>query len=164
MIGLGSNLGDRVRLLTDAVRALQGIVAVDRVSSLWDTEPVGMRDQPRFLNAVLLGRTERPPRALLATLVDIEERLGRERRVPNGPRTIDLDLVAYEGMTLDEPGLAVPHPRASKRRFVLAPLCEIATDLRLTAGGPTAAELLAELPARESVQPYPHPEWPPPTP
>ena len=162
LIGLGSNLGDRVRWLGDAVRALRGVVTIERLSSLWETEPVGIRDQPHFLNAVLLGRTERPPRALLATLVDIEERLGRVRRERDGPRTIDLDLLAYDAMVLAEPGLAIPHPRAVERRFVLAPLVEIAPDLRLAAGGPTAAELLAGLPLGDSAERYPHAEWPPP--
>jgi 2-amino-4-hydroxy-6-hydroxymethyldihydropteridine diphosphokinase len=161
LIGLGSNVGDRVHALSAAVRALHGVVTIDRLSSLWKTEPVGMRDQPDFLNAVLLGRTERAPRALLATLVDIEERSGRERRVPNGPRTLDLDLIAYGGATLEEPGLSIPHPRASRRRFVLAPLAEIAPDMRLVAGGSKASELLAALPDGEAVERYPHREWPP---
>lgn len=162
LVGLGSNLGDRVGLLQEAVRALDRVVTRDRLSSLWETEPVGMRDQPHFLNAVLLGHTDRPARALLATLVDIEQRLGRVRRVLNGPRVIDLDLLAYDGLALDEPGLVLPHPRMAQRRFVLAPLAEIAPGLRPRTGGATATELLAALPPGEAVAPYPHEDWPPP--
>jgi 2-amino-4-hydroxy-6-hydroxymethyldihydropteridine diphosphokinase len=161
VVGLGSNLGDRVGQLTSAVRSLASVVTRVRLSSLWETEPVGLRDQPYFLNAVLIGHTDRPPRALLATFVDLEQRLGRGRRTPNGPRTIDLDLIAYDGMTLDEPGLVIPHPRADKRRFVLAPLAEIAPGLRLRTGGATVGEVLRLLPAEEGVAPYPHEDWPP---
>jgi 2-amino-4-hydroxy-6-hydroxymethyldihydropteridine diphosphokinase len=161
VVGLGANLGDRVGQISTAVRWLTGLVSGARLSSLWETEPVGMRDQPHFLNAVLIGHTDRPPRALLASLVDIEERLGRLRRVPNGPRTIDLDLIAYDGMVVDEPGLEVPHPRADRRRFVLAPLAEIAPSFRLRADGPTVAALLGALPEGEAVERFPQEDWPP---
>lgn len=155
-------MGDRVGHLRRALYALQAVLMIERVSSLWETEPVGRRDQPDFLNAVLRGRTDRPARSLLATLIDIEERMGRRRRVPNGPRTIDLDLLAYDGQRIDEPGLVVPHPRMEGRRFVLAPLAEVSPHLRLRPGGPTANELLAALPEAEAVAAYAHPEWPPP--
>lgn len=162
LIALGSNVGNRVVHLRNAVAALAGVVTVEALSSLWETEPVGLRAQPMFLNAALRGRTARPARVLLATLMDIEERLGRHRRVPNGPREIDLDLIAYDALILDEPGLTLPHPRAEGRRFVLVPLAEIAADVRLRAEGRTAAELLASLPPSETVVPYAHAEWPPP--
>jgi 2-amino-4-hydroxy-6-hydroxymethyldihydropteridine diphosphokinase len=161
-IGLGSNVGDRAEHLRRALHALRGVVEIERVSSLWETEPVGVREQPDFLNAVVCGRTERPARALLATLVDIEGRLGRVRREPNGPRTIDLDLLAYGGECIDEPGLVLPHPRMSVRRFVLAPLAEISPDLRMRPGGPSAAELLSALPPAEAAERYPCAGWPPP--
>jgi 2-amino-4-hydroxy-6-hydroxymethyldihydropteridine diphosphokinase len=161
-LGLGSNVGDRVGHLRRALLALRVAVAIEKVSSLWETEPVGMRDQPNFLNAALRARTDQSPRALLAALIAIEQRLGRRRRAPDGPRTIDLDLLAYDGRSIDEPGLVVPHPRMEGRRFVLAPLAEIAPALRLRAGAPTVAELLASLAQAEAVEPYPDPEWPPP--
>ncbi|MBM4184909.1 MAG: 2-amino-4-hydroxy-6-hydroxymethyldihydropteridine diphosphokinase [Gemmatimonadetes bacterium] len=161
-VGLGSNLGDRVALLRSAVQAIGEVMAIERVSSLWETEPVGLRDQPAFLNAVLRGRTELPARELLAALIDIEERLGRRRGAPNAPRTIDLDLLAYDGLRVSESGLEIPHPRMEGRRFVLAPLAEIAPTLRLRPGGPTVAELLAGLPPAEAVERHPHVEWPPP--
>lgn len=148
--------------LRRALHALRAVVMIERVSSLWETEPVGFRDQPDFLNAVLRGRTERPARALLATLVDIEERMGRERREPNGPRTIDLDLLLYDGQCVEEPGLVLPHPRMEARRFVLAPLAEITPHLRVRQGGPTSAELLAALAPAEAVALHPCPGWPPP--
>lgn len=164
LVALGSNLEDRATYLRRAVAALRATVRIERVSSLWETEPVGVRDQPPFLNAVLSGTTEQPARALLATLIDIEGQLGRERRIPEGPRTVDLDLLAYDSARVDEPGLVLPHPRAERRRFVLAPLAEIAPDRRLRPGGPTVADLLAALPSAEAVARLDVEDWPPPPP
>jgi 2-amino-4-hydroxy-6-hydroxymethyldihydropteridine diphosphokinase len=160
-IGLGSNLGDRVGHLRRAVEALRPAVTIERISSLWRTEPVGLREQPEFLNAALRGRTELAPRALLALLTSIEAELGRTRLVPNGPRTIDLDLLAYDDVVADEPGLALPHPRMVWRRFVLAPLTEIAGELRPLRVGPMVVQLLTALPQAEAVERIEHPEWPP---
>lgn len=159
-LGLGSNLGDRVGQLRRAVLAIEGFVSVEQVSSLWLTEPVGLRDQPPFMNVALQGHTALDPRALLAAMAEIEDRMGRRRDVPNGPRTIDLDLLLYEGVVVDEPGLTLPHPRMSQRRFALAPLAEIAPEVRPRAEGPTVAELLAALPAAEAVERIEHPGWP----
>ena len=160
-LGLGANVGDPVGQLRGAVRALEGFVAVERVSFLWLTEPVGLREQPPFLNAVLRGRTALEPRMLLAAMAEVEDRMGRRRDVANGPRTIDLDLLLYDALVADEPGLTLPHPRMSERRFVLAPLAEIAPEMRLSADGPTVVELLAALPPAEAVERTDHPEWPP---
>lgn len=161
-LGLGSNLGDRVGQLRGAVLALEGLVSVERVSSLWLTEPVGLREQPPFLNAALRGSTSLEPRVLLAALAEVEDRMGRLRDVANGPRTIDLDLLLYDDLVADEFGLNLPHPRMSERRFVLAPLAEIAPEARLLLDGPSVAELLAALPGTEAVERIAHPEWPPP--
>jgi 2-amino-4-hydroxy-6-hydroxymethyldihydropteridine diphosphokinase len=133
-VGLGANLGDREGTIRRAVGLLgaeQGVEVV-AVSSLRETEPVGYRDQPPFLNGALAVETTLPPRALLERLLTVERKLGRERgTVPRfGPRTIDLDLLLYGGEVVDEPGLAVPHPRLAERRFVLEPLHEL--DPRLT--------------------------------
>jgi 2-amino-4-hydroxy-6-hydroxymethyldihydropteridine diphosphokinase len=160
-VGLGSNIGDTVAHLRVAVARLSREVSIEDVSSGYWTEPVGLREQPYFLNAVVRARSERPPRDVLSALRRIEETMGRRRDVPFGPRTIDLDLLIYDGLVLVEPGLVLPHPRMGERRFVLEPLAEIAPGLRLEHGGPTVAELLAGLPRAESVERLLLPEWPP---
>lgn len=160
-LGLGSNLGDRVAHLRQAVEGLRPAIAIDRISSLWRTEPVGLREQPEFLNAALRGRTQLTPRALLALVAEIEAEQGRTRLVPNGPRTIDLDLLVYDDVVVDDPDLTLPHPRMVWRRFVLAPLAEIAPELRPVRVGPMIVQLLAVLPAAEAVEKIAHPEWPP---
>jgi 2-amino-4-hydroxy-6-hydroxymethyldihydropteridine diphosphokinase len=147
-VGLGSNLGDREATLRRAVEALDELAGTEvrRVSTFRDTEPVGIRDQPRFLNGAAELDTELPPQALLDGLLAIERSLGRDRSgVPaGGPRTIDLDLLLYGEATVDEAGLQVPHPRLHERRFVLEPLAELDPALEVPGAGPVEA-LLAEL-------------------
>jgi 2-amino-4-hydroxy-6-hydroxymethyldihydropteridine diphosphokinase len=131
-VGLGANLGDRESTLIAAVDALaaeEGIEVV-AVSTLRDTKPVGVGEQPRFLNGVVLLETTLSARELLDRLLEIEQRFGRIR-VPgeHGPRTLDLDLLLYGDEETDEPGLRVPHPRLHERRFVLEPLGELAPGL-----------------------------------
>ena len=134
-IGLGCNLGDREAQLeraVDALRATPGL-SVRAVSSFHDTAPVGgPPDQPRYLNAALVGETTLAPRVLLAALQALERAAGRDReRQPRwGPRTLDLDLLVYGAQRLDAPGLTLPHPRLWERLFVLAPLAEVAPELR----------------------------------
>jgi 2-amino-4-hydroxy-6-hydroxymethyldihydropteridine diphosphokinase len=131
-IGLGANLGDRERTLRAAVDALAGEAGLEvvAVSTLRETEPVGVGDQPRFLNGVVALETSLPARELLDRLLAVEQRFGRVR-VPgeHGPRTLDLDLLVYGDEVIDEPGLVVPHPRLHERRFVLEPLAELAPGL-----------------------------------
>jgi 2-amino-4-hydroxy-6-hydroxymethyldihydropteridine diphosphokinase len=160
-IGLGSNLGDPASNLREAVERLAHTVWIVDVSSAYWTEPVGLREQPFFLNAVVRARTERTPRDVLSALKAIESAMGRQREVPLGPRIIDLDLLLYDQLELDEPGITLPHPRMDQRRFVLAPLAEIAPGVRLRPGGPTAAELLARLSEAESVERAGVEGWPP---
>ncbi|HET9947743.1 MAG TPA: 2-amino-4-hydroxy-6-hydroxymethyldihydropteridine diphosphokinase [Longimicrobiales bacterium] len=160
-IGLGSNLGDPAGNLRDAVARIARVAEVVALSSAYRTEPVGLREQPFFLNAVARVRTELGPRELLAELAAIEDALGRQRTLPSGPRTIDLDLLLHGEAEADEPGLRLPHPRMLGRRFVLAPLAELAPAARIGPGGPTAAEALAALPEGPSVERVVLPGWPP---
>ena len=139
-IGLGSNLGDRARHIRDALQELaaDGDIRVVACSRVHETEPVGgPPGQPRYLNAVAELATDLAPRDLLARLLEIERRHGRQRSVPNGPRTLDLDLLLYRDHVLDEPDLRVPHPRMWERSFVMEPLAEICPVERL----PAAARL-----------------------
>ena len=160
-VGLGSNLGDPASNLREAVGRLAREVRIESVSSVYWTEPVGLREQPFFLNAVVRARSELAPREVLAALKAIELAMGRRRDVPLGPRIIDLDLLLYGVLELVESGLTLPHPRMDERRFVLAPLAEIAPGTRLRPGGPTAEELLAALPDAESVERIELEGWPP---
>jgi 2-amino-4-hydroxy-6-hydroxymethyldihydropteridine diphosphokinase len=134
-IGLGSNLGDREENVRAALERLSELGPL-RASTVRETDPVGLTEQPMFLNAVAEVRTELPARELLASLLAIERDLGRDRTVEQrwGPRTIDLDLLLYGGDVIDEPGLTVPHPRLAERLFVLEPLHELAPDLVLPDG------------------------------
>jgi 2-amino-4-hydroxy-6-hydroxymethyldihydropteridine diphosphokinase len=116
-----------------------------RASSVHETAPVGVGDQPLFLNAAAVGETVLAAHDLLKTLLDIEARLGRERPYPGAPRTLDLDLILYGGEVIDSPDLIVPHPRFRQRRFVLEPLSEIAADWRDPITGRTVSELLLTL-------------------
>ncbi len=147
-VGLGSNLGDREASLRAAVDLLEAnpeiqIVAVSRFR---ETDPVGLVDQPRFLNGAVAIDTELAAPDLLDRLLTIERDLGRERGVgPRwGPRTIDLDLLLYGDETFQRPGLTVPHPRLHERRFALEPLADLDPALVVPGRGPVAA-LLAEL-------------------
>lgn len=145
-VGLGANLGDREETLRSALTLLDGRdgVRVTAVSAFSETEPVGYLEQPPFLNAAAVLETTLSPRELMACLLDVERELGRERTGPRfGPRTIDLDLLVYEGMEIDEPGLTVPHPRLHERSFVLEPLCELDPGLVVPGRGSVAALLEA---------------------
>jgi 2-amino-4-hydroxy-6-hydroxymethyldihydropteridine diphosphokinase len=137
-VGLGSNLGDRRRVLASALAELEP----RRVSSVVETEPWGKTEQPRFLNAVAEIETQEEPRALLARLMDVEARHGRERTERWGPRTLDLDLLLYGDRRVKEPGLEVPHPRLAERRFVLEGLAELCPDATVPGLGRTVRELL----------------------
>ncbi len=138
-IGLGSNLGDREGTLRADVGRLRALphTRVVAVSKLRDTEPVGYLEQPRFLNGAVELETDLPARALLDALMELERRFGRDRMAfpPQGPRTLDLDLLLYGGEAIAEPGLEVPHPRLHERRFVLEPLAELAPALEVPGKG-----------------------------
>ena len=144
-IGLGSNLGSREETLRRAVELLGEADGVDvlAVSQLRETEPVGVVDQPPFLNGAVAIETARPPRDLLDLLLEIERSLGRVREERWGPRAIDLDLLVYGHEVVDEPGLRVPHPRLHERRFVLEPLAELQPDLEVPGWGEVSTLLSA---------------------
>lgn len=126
-LGMGSNLGDRRRLLREAVLALPGLVAV---SPLYESEPVGgPPDQPWFLNLVAELSSPRSPRQLLGLCQELEAAARRERAVRFGPRTLDVDVLLVDDLRVDEPDLVVPHPRMWERRFVLRPLADLAPEL-----------------------------------
>lgn len=154
-LSLGANLGDREGNLTAGLERLaQAGVTVSRVSSLYETAPVGGPPQPPYLNLVAEVETDLPPRALLRLCLAIEAELGRERTEHWGPRTLDMDLLLYEGVTSDDPELTLPHPRLAERQFVLVPLAEIAPDLVLPDGRAAAA---AADPEDPGVRPWASP-------
>ena len=152
-LGLGSNLGDRLSALEEALRLLEGRgFRLSRRSSTWETAPVGGPPQGPFLNAVVAGRTDQTPEGLLEACLDTEREMGRIRGEKNGPRVIDVDILLFGALTREAPGLALPHPRLHERRFVLEPLHEIAPELRHPVLGLTVAELLARCPDTSEVR------------
>ena len=144
---LGSNLGDRAAAIHEAFRRLGGVCEDLVLSSLYETEPMYVAAQPRFLNAVAAGTTRRAPRELLAVVHDIERSLGRNRSAEQrrGPRTLDVDILLYEGHLSDDPDLTLPHPRLAERAFVLVPLLELAPDLADPRTGEPYAAALARV-------------------
>jgi 2-amino-4-hydroxy-6-hydroxymethyldihydropteridine diphosphokinase len=149
-VGLGANLGDRSAMLRAALEQLaaEPDVAVVAVSSFRETDPVGIVDQPRFMNAVAAVETELDARELLDRLLAIERRLGRTRAGPRfGPRRIDLDLLVYGDREIAEPGLEVPHPRLHERLFALEPIAELDPELVVPGRGPVSA-IIAGLQSR----------------
>lgn len=134
-LALGSNLGDRLELLREAVRRLGGTDAIEvvRSSRVYETEPVGP-PQPAYLNAVVEIRTTLGPRELLEACRAVEDDLGRVRTERWGPRTIDVDILTFDELTVDDPDLQIPHPRMHERGFVLVPLGELDDDPKLPGG------------------------------
>ncbi len=148
-LSLGSNVGDRENNLREALERLEAErIHVLRRSSLYQTEPQNLRDQPWFLNAVVEAETELFPRQLLGCTQNIEREMGRRRGTPKGPRNIDIDILFYGRAVIDTLDLQTPHPRIAQRRFVLEPLAEIAPELRHPVSGKTARDMLATLEAQ----------------
>jgi 2-amino-4-hydroxy-6-hydroxymethyldihydropteridine diphosphokinase len=159
LLGLGSNLvTERYKTSCDVLKAsinylLNRNIKVEGLSSWYRSAPVPVSDQPWFVNAVAKVSTALTPRELLAALHDVEAEFGRVRSVRNASRTLDLDLLAYDDVVIDDPcGLVLPHPRLGERAFVLLPLAEIAADWRHPVSGRTAGEMLAELPGGQAVE------------
>lgn len=152
-LGLGSNLGDRESTLAAArARLRAGGFEIRRASALYWTEPVGGPPQEWFLNQVLEGATALSPEQLLELALQAEREQGRVRRERDGPRTLDVDLLLYDGERRSSPGLELPHPRLHERRFVLVPLCEIAPEALHPGLGLTARQLLERCPDRSAVE------------
>ena len=146
-IALGSNLGHRHGHLSFARERLARLLADFRMSSAFETDPVDVPGvQAPFLNAAAVGDTTLTPQQFLHSLQEIEQAAGRERPFPGAARTLDLDLILFGSLVVDEPRLTVPHPRFRERRFVLEPLAEIAPELRDPVTSLTVAELLTRLP------------------
>ena len=129
-LGLGSNVGDRARNLAEALRRLDALrhTKVTDVAHVYETDPVGVTDQPLFLNTACRIETALSAEELLASALRIERELGRVRTVRWGPRTIDIDLLLYGNLAVDEPNLTIPHPRLQERQFVMIPLLDVMRD------------------------------------
>jgi len=151
-LSLGSNLGDRAANLREAVAQMEVAGRLLAASALYETQPVGVTDQPWFLNCVAAIATDKSPRELLELALRVEATMGRLRVRDKGARNIDIDLVLFGDCVIDEPGLKIPHPAMHLRRFVLEPLVEIAPEVRHPVLGKTARLLLAELGGGQTVR------------
>jgi 2-amino-4-hydroxy-6-hydroxymethyldihydropteridine diphosphokinase len=153
-LGLGSNLGEREENLCRALGLLSRKVNIDEVSSIYETEPAGYKEQPLFLNMVCRIITDLAPEELSHQLKDIETEMGRVRSFPNSPRIIDIDILFYGSRIMETQTLTIPHPRLHDRAFVLIPLAEIAPDLVHLRLGKGIAQLVKDVAGQEGVRKY----------
>ncbi len=153
ILALGSNLGDRLANLGAAIAAMPPALRVERASSVYQTPPWGITDQPWFLNQVIRGSTALPPAELLTFLKELEQRIGRQPAARYGPRLIDLDILFYDELILQTDKLTIPHPGLHSRAFVLVPLVEVAPDWIHPILGRSTAELLAMVDDSD-IEPY----------
>jgi 2-amino-4-hydroxy-6-hydroxymethyldihydropteridine diphosphokinase len=153
-VGLGSNIGDKAGNILRALDILSQSdgIKITKVSSFYETEPIGYEDQDWFINAVAQIETIFSPEELLIAFKKVEQIMGRKNTIRWGPREIDLDLLMYDQLCFESPGLVIPHPRLHERAFVLVPLVEIAPDLFHPIQKKTIAELLAELQSQKTVR------------
>jgi 2-amino-4-hydroxy-6-hydroxymethyldihydropteridine diphosphokinase len=151
-LSLGSNLGERQANLAMALKLLSESVHIERVSSLYETEPVGHTEQPLFLNAICRAQTELGPLQLLSLIKGIEASLGRVPSFPNAPRPIDIDIILYGNLVIRTPELTIPHPRFEKRAFVLIPLLEIAPELRHPVSGHQIRDMATVVEGQDGVK------------
>jgi 2-amino-4-hydroxy-6-hydroxymethyldihydropteridine diphosphokinase len=151
---LGGNLGDRDRNLATARTAIEKAFGAVRFSRIYETEPVDYLDQPWFLNQVAEIQTELPPGSLLEWARDLESRMGRQRDIPQGPRTLDVDILLYDDKVSTDAKLTLPHPRLHLRRHVLVPLAELAPDKRLPPGLETVRQVLENVKDFSQVKPH----------
>lgn len=151
-LGLGSNLGDRMNNLESAVERLSDEVSLRALSSVYETDPVGYKEQPLFLNAVLSGETRLGPLELLRFVKDIERALGRKDTFHNGPRIIDIDILFYGDLVIKLPDLIIPHPRVARRAFMLVPLSEISSKMIHPVNQRRIIDLLSDVSDFDSVK------------
>jgi 2-amino-4-hydroxy-6-hydroxymethyldihydropteridine diphosphokinase len=144
-LGLGSNLGDRKANLQAAIEGIEPVARLLAASPIYQTPPWGYFAQPDFLNQVIRVETDQSPSELLVYMKDLETRLGRTATVRYGPRTIDIDILFYDDLILDEPGLTIPHPRIQGRAFVLVPLADLAPDMLHPLEGKTISAMLEQV-------------------
>jgi 2-amino-4-hydroxy-6-hydroxymethyldihydropteridine diphosphokinase len=145
-VGIGTNLGDRHKNIEDAFKNLQFYsLRIIKKSPVYETEPYGLKEQPNFLNCIVEIEVEESPEELLKNFLKIEKEMGRERKIPWGPRIIDLDILFYDDLVIDEENLKIPHPDIKNRFFVLKPLLDIAPDFIHPVLKRTIKELLDEL-------------------
>jgi 2-amino-4-hydroxy-6-hydroxymethyldihydropteridine diphosphokinase len=153
-LALGANLGDRERNLNESLVRLAPFVHVTSSSAIYETEPVGVREQPWFLNMVVRGTTTLSPVDLLRRVKKIEIEMGRSEGIRFGPRPIDIDILFYDRVIELSPALTIPHPRLHERAFVLVPLAEIASDFVHPRFRTRIRDLLARLESTDEVRPY----------
>jgi 2-amino-4-hydroxy-6-hydroxymethyldihydropteridine diphosphokinase len=153
-LSLGSNVGDRAANLEEAIARLEGLGHVVAASAFYETEPVGPISQPWFLNCAVKLDTEKMPRQLLSSILDLEREMGRRRTQNKGPRNIDIDILLFGTSIVETKGLTIPHPALHERRFVLEPLTEIAPEVRHPVFKRTIRELRDALPAGQAVRKF----------
>ena len=151
-LGLGSNLGDRKTNLEKALQLLGERLSIRQVSSLYQTEPVGHTEQPMFFNAVCRAETDLGPLQLLSLIKGIEAALGRVPSFAGGPRSIDVDILLYEGLSMETADLTIPHPRMAERAFVLVPLLELSPELVHPVSGDSIKDLVAAVQGQQGVE------------
>jgi 2-amino-4-hydroxy-6-hydroxymethyldihydropteridine diphosphokinase len=154
-LSLGANVGDCARNIREAIAHLEAAGHVVAASSFYETEPVELTNQAWFLNCAVTLETTKTPAQLMASLLTIEREMGRQRTQRKGPRTIDIDILLFGDTVVDSPELTIPHPAMWQRRFVLEPLAEIAGEARHPVLAKTVGELLAALPAGQTVRKIP---------
>ncbi len=162
LLGLGSNVGEPLDNLHEAISRLSDICLISRISSVYKSEPVGFADQDWFLNCAVSVETSLTPEELLDRILQVEIAMGRTRTVRNGPRTIDIDILLYDDRQIACSALTVPHPRMHERAFVLRPAAEIAPDMRHPVLQTSIKEALDQLEEAEQVDRINAPAWPPP--
>ncbi len=151
-LSLGGNMGDRDKYLAGARAAMETAFPGVRFSGVYETEPVDFLDQPWFLNQVAEIQTDLTPESLLEWARSLEERFGRQRNIPKGPRTLDIDILLYDHQILTGATLTVPHPELLNRRHVLVPLAELASDMMLPVGQLTVGQALKNVKDRSQVK------------